>query len=320
MIAIDKPKCVAPTADVCGEGAVWHSGEQAVYWTDINRFLIHRLTPADGCVKSWVFDEPVTALVLTSVSDTLIAVLGSRAILWKPRTDVRQALGFSLDGWPDVRCNDARADPEGSLWIGSMANNVNPDGSAGSVNGSKGVLFRVDPDRSVTLWKHGIGISNTLAWNPERARFYTADTLANIVYVYEYERRTREIRNEQPFFCDFSRGYPDGSAMDSEGYLWNCRYGGRCIVRVAPNGNVDRVIEMPVDDVTTCTFGGADLRTLYVTTASAAWKAKDRFAGGLFALETSVQGQPENRFSLADSPLLRDPSCFKPPATLPPPQ
>jgi sugar lactone lactonase YvrE len=179
-----------------------------------------------------------------------------------------------------------------------MANNVNADGSPGVVDGTRGILYRVDPDRTVTEWKREIGIANTLAWNPERTRFYTADTLANSVFVYEYEQATGEIRNEKPFFCDFPRGEPDGSAVDSEGYLWNCRYGGSCIVRVAPDGNVDKVIEIPVENVTTCTFGGPDLKTLYVTTASAGAGTGNRFAGGLFAVETTVKGQSENRFTL----------------------
>lgn len=298
MVSVEKPKCVAPTADVCGEGAVWHSGEQAIYWADINRFLVHRFTPKDGCVKTWLFDEPVTALVLTSRDDTLVAILGSRAILWLPDSDHRRDFGFTLKDWPLARCNDARADPAGSLWIGSMANNVNPDGTEGPVEGTRGILFRVDPDGSVTEWKREIAIANTLVWNPERTRFYTADTLANSLSVYDYEYATREIRNERPFFCNFPRGLPDGSAMDSEGYLWNCRYGGRCIARVAPDGTLDEVIEMPADNITTCTFGGPDLQTLYITTATGGRKSADRFAGGLFALETSIKGQPENRFKV----------------------
>jgi len=295
MILFEEPRCVAPTGDICGEGAVWHAAEQALYWTDINRFLVHRFTPEYGCVKTWLFDEPVTSLILTDRDDTLVVILGSRAVLWRPRSDTRQDLGFSLDGWPLVRCNDARADPRGSLWIGSMANNVNADGSTGSVEGSRGILFRVDPDGTVTEWKREIGIANTFTWNAERTHFYTADTLVNSIYIYDYDQVTGDIRNESRFFCDFLRGLPDGSAMDSEGYLWNCRYGGGCIVRVAPNGSVDTVIEMPVDNVTTCTFGGPDLRTMYITTASAGTRGC-RFAGGLFALNTSVEGQAENRF------------------------
>lgn len=123
------PICVAPTGDICGEGAVWASAEDALYWTDINRFLIHRYEAASGNVKTWFFDEPVTALILTTRSGTLAVVLGSRLILWEPASDSRRDYAFKLTGWPKVRCNDARADPRGSLWIGSMWNNVNADGS-----------------------------------------------------------------------------------------------------------------------------------------------------------------------------------------------
>jgi sugar lactone lactonase YvrE len=305
MSVVGQVRCVAATADVCGEGAVWHAAEQALYWTDINRFLIHRLSATDNRVTTWRFGEPVTALTLTDNDDLLAVILGSGAILWSPQSDTRERLCFSLTDWPAVRCNDARADPRGSLWIGSMANNVHPDGSPGSVEGTRGTLFRFDPDGRVTEWKHGIGIANTLVWNPECTRFYTADTLKNAIYQYEYDRHSGQIRNEQPFFCDFARGLPDGSALDSEGYLWNCRYGGGCIVRVAPDGRLDRVVEMPVENVTTCTFGGRDLQTLYVTTAAPSSASVDHLPGGLFTLETSVRGQSENRFELCDAALSR---------------
>ena len=87
MMITQKPVCVAPTADVCGEGAVWHAGSGALYWTDINRFLIHRYRPEDACVRTWYFDEPVTALILTDREDTLAVVLGSGVMIWRPQEE-----------------------------------------------------------------------------------------------------------------------------------------------------------------------------------------------------------------------------------------
>jgi sugar lactone lactonase YvrE len=275
---------------------VWHAAHQALYWNDINRFLIHRFTPANCCVRTWLFDEPVTALALTNSPQTLAVVLGAGVIFWEPETDVRHDPIFRLEGWPKVRLNDARADARGSLWIGSMRNNVNSDGSCGDVGGEDGKLFRLDPDGKVTLWRENIGVANTLAWSPDRRRFYFGDSLANVIWHYDYNMSTGAIANERPFLQDFERGLPDGSTVDSEGYLWNCRFFGGCIVRVAPDGMIDCVVEMPVNNITTCTFGGADLKTLYVTTARAEAPPGDRLAGGLYAIETDVAGQPENQF------------------------
>ena len=143
---IGAPVCVSPAGDVCGEGAVWHASHNAVYWSDINRFLIHRLNLADSSVRAWLFGEPVTSLALTDREDVLVVVLGSRVILWEPATDARHDPLFLLDGWPEVRLNDARCDPRGSLWIGSMRNNVNADGSSGEAGGQDGILVRVDPE------------------------------------------------------------------------------------------------------------------------------------------------------------------------------
>lgn len=293
---VGDPVCVAPTGDVCGEGAVWHAAHEAVYWVDINRFLLHRFTPADQSVRTWFFDEPVTALTLTDRPETLLIVLGSRVILWEPATDTRHEPLFCLEGWPAVRLNDARVDPRGSLWMGTMRNNVNPDGTSSEAGGTDGALFRLDPDAEVTVWRREIGIANTLTWSPDRRHFYFGDSLANVIWHYDYDASTGAIANERPFLAGFKRGAPDGSTMDSEGFLWNCRFFGGCIVRVAPDGEIDRVVEMPVRNITTCTFGGADRKTLYVTTAKAEAPASDRLAGGLYAIETGVVGQAENSF------------------------
>jgi len=290
------PVCIAPTGDRCGEGAVWHAAHSAVYWTDINRFLIHRLTLADQCVRTWFFDEPVTALTLTDRDDVLAVVLGSSVILWEPASDTRHKPIFQLAGWPSVRLNDGRADPRGSLWVGSMRNNVNPDGSSREAGGKDGILHRLDPDAGLSVHRRDIGISNTLAWSPDRRRFYFGDSLANTIWSFDYDIDDGTIRNEAVFFAGFGRGLPDGSTVDADGYLWNCRYDGGCIVRLSPDGKIDRVIEMPVRKITTCTFGGADLTTLFVTTASVDDAPGERLAGGLFAIQCEVRGQAENRF------------------------
>ncbi len=275
---------------------MWHAAHDAVYWVDINRFLIHRFTRRDFCVRSWFFEEPVTALALTDRSDVLAVVLGSRVILWEPGTDARRDPIFVLEGAPRVRMNDARADPLGALWIGSMRNNVNADGSSGAAGGQDGVLLRLTPDGNFKIWRKELGITNTLAWSPDRKHFYFGDTLANTIWVCDYNAESGDIANARPFFQGFERGLPDGSTVDSEGHLWNCRFFGGCLVRVAPDGAIDRIVEMPVKNITTCTFGGPALKTLYVTTAKAEAPAGDRLAGGLYAIETNVAGLPENQF------------------------
>jgi sugar lactone lactonase YvrE len=161
---------------------------------------------------------------------------------------------------------------------------------------SPGKLFRIAADGSCTVEKEGIGVSNTFCWRPDNTRFYFGDTAANTINVWDYDLRTGRIANERPFFTGFDRGGPDGSAMDREGYLWNARWGGGCVVRVAPSGEVDRIVEMPVTNITTCTFGGPQLKTLFITSAE---RSDERLSGSLYTLQVDVPGLPENRFRLA---------------------
>jgi sugar lactone lactonase YvrE len=178
-----------------------------------------------------------------------------------------------------------------------MKNNVGPDGAPGEVGRGEGILFRLTPDGGVTEWRRGLGISNTLCWSPDHRRFYFGDTLDNEIRVYDFDAEAGTIAGERPFFTGFERGAPDGSAMDAEGCVWNCRYGGGCVVRIRPDGAIDRIVEMPALNITTCTFGGPDLRTLLITTAAAG--DGSRLAGSLFGLAVEVPGLPEHRARLA---------------------
>jgi sugar lactone lactonase YvrE len=291
-------ECLVPAGDKCGEGAIWSADENAVYWADINRFLIHRFDLASRSLQSWFFDEPVVALSLTTAPGQMLVALASKLIFWWPATDRRADFGFALPGSPGVRFNDGRSDPAGNFWVGSMKNNVLPDGALGEAGKGLGVLYRVAPTGAVTVWREGLGISNTLCWSPDARRFYFGDTLENEIRVYDYDVASGAISGERRFFSGFDRGFPDGSAIDSAGYLWNCRFFGGCIVRLAPDGTVDRVVEMPVQNITTCAFGGPDLKTLFITTASIEAPAGNRLAGSLFALKVTVPGLAENRFKV----------------------
>jgi sugar lactone lactonase YvrE len=277
---------------------LWDRDSQSIYWTDINRFLVHRYSLPDEAVKTWFFSEPVTCVLHTVQKGTMCLSLGSGLALWQPAGDGPPVKLFALPGWPFVRCNDAGVDPGGRAWVGSMRNNVKEDGAPGESGGEDGVLYRVDGTGASSVCRGQLGISNTLLWSPDRSRFYFGDTNRNSIWSYEYDLATGNIRGEKPFLEGFARGKPDGSAMDTDGYLWNCRYDGGCIVRVAADGTIDRVIEMPVSRPTNCTFGGPDGNVLYVTSASPEPGQWERFGGGLFALETDVTGMPENQFKV----------------------
>jgi sugar lactone lactonase YvrE len=289
--------CVAPAGDRCGEAAVWSAGENAVYWIDVMRFLVHRFECASGALRSWHFDEPVVALSLTSDPDRMLVALGSKLIYWWPKTDLRRDHGFHLEGYPRVRLNDGRADPLGNFWLGSMKNNMDADAELTEGGRGEGVLLRIAPDGTATEFRRGLGISNTLCWSPRGDRFYFGDSLENEIYAYDYSDGA--VSNERTYFRGFERGIPDGSAIDSEGHVWNCRFGGGCIVRIGPEGQIDRVVDMPVANVTTCTFGGDDLKTLYITSATVAAPRGNRLAGSLFSMRVDVPGLPEGRYTIA---------------------
>lgn len=292
-------KIAVPAANMCGEGPVWSAQEQALYWTDINRFLWQRFHPETGAIHNWIFDEPVCATALTNDPNKFLLALGSRIVLWDRTDDSRTEFAAPEKNLPASRLNDGRPSPFGDFWVGSMQNNVDENGDGTGVdNPHLGTLYRVAADGSATVYEKDLGISNTLCWSPDGTKFYFGDTLQNTIFVWDYDLETGDIANKRAFFSNFDRGGPDGSAIDSDGYIWNARYGGSCVVRIAPDGSVDRILEMPVSNLTCCTFGGPDLKTLFVTSAH---KPGELRSGSVFSLQVDVPGQPENTFQLTNS-------------------
>ena len=269
-----------------------------MFWADINRGLLHRYSLTRGNVETWGFGEPVTSVVLTSREHLIVLVLGSKIVVWDIRTHKIVEELYRLSEWPCLRCNDARVDPAGVLWFGTMQNNVRDDGTTGSVTERRGALFSLAAGFQAEKWYDGFGISNTVAWSPDGATMYFGDTLENTLYRGSFDPVNSRLKGREVFFTGFGRGLPDGSAVDAEGCLWNCRYGGSCIVRVAPDGSIAAVVEAPVKNPTTCAFGGDRFSTLFLTAAESAEEEPQALAGSLFSLRVPVCGLPVTPFRL----------------------
>jgi sugar lactone lactonase YvrE len=196
---------------------------------------------------------------------------------------------------PFNRSNDGSVDARGRFWFGTMQNNLAPDGAPIAIASCAGSLFRLDPDLTITKMETDVGISNTVCWSPDNTRMYFCDTMTGVISVYDFDLDAGTLSNKRDF-ARFDRGVPDGSTVDAEGYLWNARWGGNCVVRFAPDGSVDRVVELPVSLATSVAFGGPDLATLYVTTARYGLSGEEPLAGHLLAIEPGVFGLPSPAF------------------------
>lgn len=286
--------CVCPAGDICGEGAVWDAERQVLYWCDINRYLLHVYDPHLGSTKSWFFSEPVVSVHLTTTIGWLLLVLAERIVLWSARSHPDVQIVHRLRQTGGMRFNDSKVDARGALWVGTMRNNVGPNGEDLDVEFTGGVLYRIEPDGTATEWMQDIGIPNTLAWSPDHRTFYFGDTIVNTIYAFESDPETGAIRDRRSFFAPSGIGLPDGSAMDVEGCLWNTRPKAGCVVRIRPDGAIDRIVQLPVVNPTTCAFGGADMRTLFITSA----RSTDRLSGSIFSIRTEAPGLPVGRSTL----------------------
>ena len=284
--------CVVDCRNILGEVPLWDAAEQALYWVDIEGCRLQRLVPATGALQDWLLPERVCAVALRERNGLLLA-LASGFAFFDLETSALTRLAAPESGLPHNRMNEGKCDSRGRFWAGTMDDRL---------NARSGALYRLDPDLGCHRMESGIGISNSIAWSPDDRVFYFADTMQRTIFAYDFDADSGTISNRRILTdCAGQPGAPDGSAVDAEGFLWNAQWDGWRLVRYAPDGRIDRIVRLPVQKPTSCAFGGADLTTLYVT--SAIWDlsrealAGQPFAGGLLALDVGVRGLPSTRFA-----------------------
>ena len=294
-------RCAVDCRDKIGEGAFWCPDEQAVYWLDVPMpSLLHRFVPASGAHDVWPMPEMITAMAKRS--DGTLLVASERGINFLDPKDgkLRPMVSPEADQ-PLNRSNDGAPDAKGRFWMGTMMNNLGAHGEDLPITAASGALWRVDPDLSCTKVISDITITNGVAWSPDSRTLYVTDSALQVIHAYDFDLAKGAVSNRRPFSEIKDLGYPDGAAIDSEGFLWSARWEGQCVARLAPDGSVDRIVPVPAPRVTSCAFGGPHLKTLYVTTARHGSSADEdrRFPqqGGLFAIEMPVTGLARPKFA-----------------------
>jgi len=277
-------------ADSLGECPLWDERERMLWWVDSRWPALKRLDPATGAVMMLVLPEIVGSIAFRE-SGGLLAATKSGIHLLDAASGALEAKANPERDMLDNRFNDGRCDRAGRFWAGTMSNvNREPVGS----------LYRFDADFKCTRLRNAIIVPNSLAFSPDGRQMYFADTWRNTIWAYDYDPADGAATNQR-VFADHGAGRPDGSCVDAEGCLWNADYGASRLVRYTPAGKVDRTVALPVTNPTCCCFGGEDLGTLYVTTATqwlaAEDLAKQPLAGSLLALRPGVRGLVESRFA-----------------------
>jgi sugar lactone lactonase YvrE len=291
-------RLVLASTDIVGESPIWVAKEQALYWVDIVSSRIHRFVPESGEHQVWLTPEYPTSIGLRKAGGFIVG-LRRRVALWTPGGSF-ETFAIPEPELPRNRLNEGAVAPDGSYWVGSMAENIGPDGAPQPMSGNTGRLYRITPDGAVApLSDDRFGITNTMVWTDD-GRFITADTIANQLYQYDLTSPAT-LSNRRPFAGPIDRGLPDGSTRDVNGVVFNARVaGGGAIARIdGAAGRVD-YFDLPCRSPTSCCFGGHDFATLYVTSArfgmTPAKLDGNLTDGGLFAVTGAGVGAPAHEF------------------------
>ena len=290
---MSKPEVVAGGNAILGESPLWSPAEAALYWVDINNPTIHRLDPATGARERWPIETEIGSIGLAGPR-RMVAGLRTGAHYVDLETGRIEAI-CDPEGegrFNRNRMNDGKIDRAGRFWVGTM----NDPGHE-----PLGTLYRIDSDGDAAPVLGGIRVPNALCWSPDSSVMYFTDSYSHQIWAFDFDLATGAMENKRVFAAIAEEtGVPDGATVDADGFLWCAHMFGSRVSRYAPDGSLDRAIALPVPQVTSCAFGGADLETLYITTASLrmdrAALAEQPLAGALFAVDPGVRGLPEPVF------------------------
>ncbi|MDH3707327.1 MAG: SMP-30/gluconolactonase/LRE family protein [Acidimicrobiia bacterium] len=263
-----------------GEGPHW-DGER-LWWVDIEGELIHRTIVDTGHDEAVEVGAPVGSVV-PRAGGGFVCGFPDGVALFDGSGAAPHRIVIEVDD-PESRMNDAKCDPAGRLFTGTMTSDQR-----------RSTLYRVDADHSVTTVFTGVGISNGLGWSPDGTRMYYIDTPTMRVDVIDYDPATGTVEHRRPLIeVAPGQGFPDGMCVDAEGCLWVAFWDGWSIRRFDPDGSLMRTVDLPAQRITSCAFGGADLDRLFVTSASCelddAQRSAQPHAGALFEIDPGCRG------------------------------
>ena len=272
-----------------GESPLWHPDEGALYWIDIAGMAVHRFHPESGNHRSWPLPAEPGCIARSTDGRLVVAMRTGISMLDTSNGTLTPLLDSPYDS-SKIRFNDGRCDSAGRLWTGTL---YDPrDQQRGSL-----FCFERGVIRDVRV---PVTVSNGVAFSTDSRTLYHADTTAHRITAYNFDVANGTLGDSRlfkQFSTDKSKGYggrPDGAAVDSENAYWCAMYEGARILRIAPDGEVLREIRLPVQCPTMIAFGGANLRTLYITTAlhkrSAEELQRMPLSGCVLTLEVEVQG------------------------------
>ncbi|WP_454020969.1 SMP-30/gluconolactonase/LRE family protein [Azospirillum sp. Marseille-Q6669] len=283
--------CVWEAGAQLGEGPVWSPSRNALFAVDIRGSRLLRYSPADGRGRDWPLEEAACWLVERADGAGFVAGLRSRRLVGLTLDGDRLSVGPEMlrleEDTPGNRLNDAMADTAGRLWVGSMDD---------AEQEASGALYRVGPDGSVARVDEGYRVSNGPALAPDGRTLYHTDSPSRTIYAFTLAADGALSDKRVHLRFGEEDGYPDGMTCDAEGHLWVAHWSGGRVSRFRPDGTLDRVVRLPVSNVTSCAFGGPGLDRLFITTAAQDAPAGEPLAGGLFACTPGVAGLPAGRF------------------------
>ena len=277
---------------ILGEGPLWVEAENAVYWVDIFSNKVHRYALADGGKTTWTFEFEVTSLSPRQGGGFIGTIKDGYAYI---NFNVLSATPIVLPeaDQPGNRFNDGKVDNSGRYWAGTM--------DIGQVAES-GSLYRLDADLGVEKCDTDYIICNGPTFNLDNTIIYHTDSIKRTIYALDMSP-DGGLSNKRVFaeFTQDDEGVPDGMTVDSEDCIWVGHFGGARITRYSPAGEILEAVPLPVPNITSLTFAGAELDMLYITTASTGIAEEDKgkypLAGSFFSYKPGVKGTPSPLFA-----------------------
>lgn len=285
---------LSDTVSELGEGPSYERETDTLWWFDIIGKILHEREIASGRERH--HSLPVMASVVARIDADRQLLATEKGIFIRSRRDGSLTPYRELEpGNTSNRSNDGRVHPSGSLWIGTMGK--------GAEQGA-GAIYHVAREGAVTRLIPDVSIPNGICFSPDGATGYFVDTRINHLMRVPLDASTGLPTGPATLLVDTSQrqGGMDGSVCDSDGNIWNARWGAGAVDCYAPDGTYLEGFALPAQRTTCPVFYGTALDQLGVISAweglDGRQRAEDKEAGKFFCLQVGAKGLPEPSFRI----------------------
>lgn len=240
------------------DASLWYPERKSLFWVDMEQKKLFEYIPSENKRNSWSFNSKIGCIV-PETKNTVILTLENKIIRYNLQDSSEVIIFPTNDENRKRRYSNGKCSPNGKLWVEIAEHDCEKETSA---------TYCINPNGSINKIFQG-STADGMVWSNDKRFMYHNDSLSGLVKRYRYDIKFEEvIHNGAAVKIPKETGIPEGITIDKHDNLWIPQRGGFGVYCYNPyTGQLIAKVNIPTPNATSCTFGGENMDTLFITTS-----------------------------------------------------